>query len=153
MKYLRSAFLVCAVSLASSSTFAQGQNTQPTPDKKEKMDMDNTVMAMSHHHHEMGPHMKITMMRPVRPGDVQRADAVVKTARQVLEKYTDFKAALADGFEIFMPNLPQPMYHFTNYRYALDAQGCFNAEHPTSLLYEKRHDGYKAESERYAPSE
>jgi hypothetical protein len=54
----------------------------------------------------VGSVVKITMMRPVRLGDVQRADAVVKTAGQVLEKYKDYKAALADGFEIFMPNLP-----------------------------------------------
>ncbi len=35
------------------------------------------------------------------------------------------------------------MYHFTNYRYALEAGFHFNPEHPTSLLYEKHGDGYR----------
>ena len=35
------------------------------------------------------------------------------------------------------------MYHFTNYRYALEAESRFNADHPTSLLYEKQGSGFK----------
>ena len=35
------------------------------------------------------------------------------------------------------------MYHFTNYRYAMEAAFNFNPEHPTSLLYEKHGDDYK----------
>jgi hypothetical protein len=61
----------------------------------------------------------------------------------VAEKYTDYKVALADGFKIFMPNVPQKQYHFTNYRYGFEASRHFNPDHPTSLLYEKQGDGYK----------
>ncbi len=101
-------------------------------------------MALSSHHHdEMGPHMKMSVLRSGRPGDEKRAAEVVTRARQLLDKYQDYKTALAAGFEIFMPNLPQPMYHFTNYRYALEAELRFNPEHPTSLLYEKNGAGYK----------
>jgi hypothetical protein len=68
---------------------------------------------------------------------------VVAAARAAAEKYTDYKVALADGFKIFLPNLPQKQYHFTNYRYAFEAAVSFNPEHPTSLLYEKHGDDYK----------
>jgi hypothetical protein len=27
--------------------------------------------------------------------------------------YQDYRKALADGYEIFFPNIPQPQYHFT----------------------------------------
>jgi hypothetical protein len=39
--------------------------------------------------------------------------------------------------------VPQKMYHFTNYSYAMEAAFRFNPEHPTSLLYEKHGDDYK----------
>jgi len=68
---------------------------------------------------------------------------VVAAARKAAEKYTDYKIALADGYKIFLPNLPQKQYHFTNYRYAFEAAISFNPEHPTSLLYEKHGDDYK----------
>lgn len=130
------------------------QNKKPGADSKpDKMEMDQPMMAMpGHHHDEMGPHMRMTTVRPIRSGDEQRAGAVVQTARQVLAKYQDYKTALADGFEIFMPTVPQPMYHFTNYRYALEAENGFNAEHPTSLLYEKRGADYKLIGAMYTAS-
>jgi len=102
--------------------------------------MDHAVAAMSGHM-DMGPHMKMTALRPAQPGDQQRADAVAADARKVLAKYTDYKVALDDGFRIFLPNVPQKQYHFTNYRYAFEARSSFNPEHPTSLLYEKTADG------------
>ena len=48
-----------------------------------------------------------------------------------------------DGFKIFLPDVLQKQYHFTNYAYASEAAFGFNPEHPTSLLYEKQGDGYK----------
>jgi hypothetical protein len=91
---------------------------------------------------EMGPHMKMTAMRELKPGDQEKADEVVKAARKVADKYRDYKVALADGYRIFLPNLPQKQYHFTNYWYAFEASTRFNPEHPTSLLYEKQGNGY-----------
>lgn len=105
--------------------------------------MEPTVNEMSTRHLEMGGHMKMTAVRELRPGDEQRADHVVAAAREVMRKYADYRVALAEGFQIFMPNVPQKMYHFTNYRYALQAAFRFIPEHPTSLLYEKHGDSYK----------
>jgi dienelactone hydrolase len=152
MKHLLSALIICTLSLTIGSTFVLAQNPQPTPDKRDKMEMDNTMMAMSDHHDEMRLHMRMTSMRALRQGDRQRANEIVETSRRVLEKYKDYKAALADGFQIFMPNVPLPMYHFTNYRYALEAESRFNPEHPTSLLYEKQGDSYKVIGAMYTAS-
>jgi hypothetical protein len=63
--------------------------------------------------------------------------------RPAIEKYKDYRVALADGFKIFGPNVPQPQYHFTNYAYALEASFKFDPAHPTSLLYKKTSDGYE----------
>jgi hypothetical protein len=50
-----------------------------------------------------------------------------------MEKYKDYHVALNEGFKIFHPEVPQKQYHFTNYRYAMQAAFNFNPEHPTSL--------------------
>jgi len=94
-------------------------------------------------HMDMGPHMKMTALRPAQPGDAERAQQVVEAARKACAKYMDYHTALADGFKIFHPEVPQKMYHFTNYSYAVQAAFSFNPEHPTSLLYEKHGDEYK----------
>jgi hypothetical protein len=91
----------------------------------------------------MGPHMKMTDLRPARPGDAERAQHVVEVAREVSTKYLDYHVALADGFAIFHPELPQKIYHFVNRDYAGEAAVDFNPEHPTALLYEKHADDYK----------
>ena len=92
---------------------------------------------------DMGPHMKMTALRPPKPGDAARAQQVADEARKASEKYTDYHTALADGYKIFHPEVPQKMYHFTNYGYAMEAAFRFNPDHPTSLLYEKHGDDYK----------
>jgi hypothetical protein len=99
--------------------------------------------SMEEHHMDMGPHMKMTDVRPLKPGDEERAEKVVEAARRVAEKYKDYHTALNDGFQIFLPNVPQKTYHFTNYGYGFEASYGFNPEHPTSLLYEKHGDDYK----------
>ena len=76
-------------------------------------------------------------IRRLRPGDADKAQKVVEAARGVMETYKDYHVALNDGFKIFLPNIPQKQYHFTNYRYGFGARGSFNPDHPTSLLYEK----------------
>ena len=105
-------------------------------------DLANTTTAMSSrsmgHEHGMGPHMHMSSLRNSQPGDADRAQQIVTTARQSLARYHDYQAAEADGFSIFLPKFKQKMYHFTNWRYAMEAEFRFNPEHPTSLLYEKR---------------
>ena len=103
----------------------------------------HAMHAMEGHHMDMGPHMKMTELRPLKPGDQEQAQKVVESARRVAEKYKDYHTALNEGFQIFLPNVPQKTYHFTNYSYAFEAAFDFNPEHPTSLLYEKHGDDYK----------
>src|SRR5579872_3525 len=116
-------------------------------DKDADKDNANDATAHAMHsmegHMDMGPHMKMTALRPAKPGDAERAEKVVEAARKATEKYMDYHVALADGFRIFLPNIKQRMYHFTNYRYGREAATAFNPEHPTSLLYEKHGDDYK----------
>jgi hypothetical protein len=103
----------------------------------------HAMRSMQDRKMDMGPHMKMTTLRELKPGDQEKADQVVAAARKAAETYTDYKTALADGYKIFLPNVPQKQYHFTNYRYAFEAAIQFNPEHPTSLLYEKNGEGYK----------
>jgi hypothetical protein len=108
-------------------------------------DSDTSAHAMHsmEGHMDMGPHMKMTALRSPKPDDRARAEQVVEAARKASEKYLDYHVALADGFQIFHPEVPQKMYHFTSYGYAMEARVRFNPEHPTSLLYEKHGDDYK----------
>jgi hypothetical protein len=112
-------------------------------DKDADSDASAHVMHSMEGHMDMGPHMKMTPLRQPKPGDAARAQQVAEAAKKASEKYTDYHAALTDGFQIFHPEVPQKMYHFTNYSYALEARFHFNPEHPTSLLYEKHGDDYK----------
>jgi len=103
----------------------------------------HAMLSMADRKMDMGPHMKVTTLRDPKPGDQEKADQVVTAARKAAEKYTDYKVALADGYKIFLPNVPQRQYHFTNYRYAFEAAIEFNPERPTSLLYAKNGEEYK----------
>ena len=121
---------------------------------KDDKDADASMHAMRsmEGHMDMGAHMKMTALRPVKPGDAERAGRVVEDARKASTKYIDYHAALADGYKIFHPEVPQKMYHFTNYQYAIEAAFNFNPEHPTSLLYEKHGDDYKLIGVMYTAS-
>jgi hypothetical protein len=101
--------------------------------------------AMSDHDMDesMSAHMYMTTLRPANPADEKRAEEILAQLRPAIEKYKDYRVALADGFKIFGPNVPQPQYHFTNYTYAFEASVAFNPAHPTSLLYKKTSDGYE----------
>jgi hypothetical protein len=104
---------------------------------------------MSDHDMDMGTHMFMTDLRPSNAADEKRAAEILGELRPAIEKYRDYKVALAEGFQIFFPNVPQEHYHFTNYRYGFEAQFGFNAAHPTSLLYKKVGDGYQLEGAMY----
>jgi hypothetical protein len=102
-----------------------------------------TMQSMEGHHMEMGAHMKMTAMRPIQPGDAEKAQQIVVSARAVMEKYKDYHVALDEGFKIFHPEVPQKQYHFTNYKFGAEAFVSMNPDHPTSLLYEKDGEGYR----------
>jgi hypothetical protein len=91
----------------------------------------------------MPGHMYMTALRSPKPGDQKRADAVVEAAKAALAPYQDYRNAIADGYQIFLPNVPQSQYHFTKYEYGLQARSHFDPLKPTSLLYAKTADGYK----------
>ncbi|HEY7402650.1 MAG TPA: hypothetical protein VIB39_03955 [Candidatus Angelobacter sp.] len=136
-----------AFGLLGAFLFAQepSQNQQPSGGQS---DLNTATEAMSHgHHHEghehMGAHMHMTELRKPQPGDAEKAQQVVEAVRPALEKYRDYKVALGEGYRIFLPNVPQKMYHFTNYQYALGEAFRFDPTKPTSLLYEKHGDSYK----------
>jgi len=100
--------------------------------------------AMSDHDmDEMSAHMYMTALRPTNPADERRAEEILAQLRPAIEKYKDYRVALANGFKIFGPDVPQPIYHFTNYAYAFAASFEFDPTRPTSLLYKKTSDGYE----------
>src|SRR5258708_21244774 len=95
------------------------------------------------HHDALSQHMTTTAMRAQTPEDVQRANEVVAQLRAGIKKYRDCHVALNDGFKIFLPNIPQPEYHFTSYRNGFLEALTFDPGRPTSLLYRKTSTGYE----------
>lgn len=112
------------------------------PDADEQAS-EKDAMADMAHMHGSNPHMRMTPMRPIAPADREKAEEVVTQLKAGIEKYRDYHAALNDGFRIFMPNVPQPEYHFTNYSNGFLAAMKFDASKPTSLLYRKTGSGYE----------
>jgi hypothetical protein len=149
--------LAVAFAVLALLSFAPAQTKKPAPNDMPGMEMPastansmnedeggvHAMRSMQGRHMDMGPHMKMTARRDSRAGDAERAAKVVEAARKVAGEYRDYKVALADGFKIFMPNVPQRQYHFTNYEYGFEAVFHFDPAHPTSLLYEKDGEGYK----------
>jgi len=145
--------IVALISTALLCSVAWGQASSPAPANASGSQQSLSGMDMSGHdmsnmgsdkggeatahmmhsmegHMDMGPHMKMTALRQPKPGDATRAQQVADAARKVAEKYEDYRGALADGFKIFFPNVPQKVYHFTSRRYAIEAELRFNPEHP-----------------------
>jgi hypothetical protein len=106
-------------------------------------DMPDHDMA-GEHMGAMSGHMHLSSLRTAAAGDQQRADAVAASAKAAMAPYQDYKKALADGFEIFLPDVAQVQYHFTNYANGRAARSVFDPARPTSLLYKKTPDGQYA---------
>jgi hypothetical protein len=143
---------VAAISLPEPQGSASQGVSQPMPGMDHgQMNMDGSdekasekaaVSDMSRMHGS-GPHMHMTEMRQQTPSDLERANAIVAQLRSGIEKYRDYHVALNDGFRIFLPDLPQPEYHFTSFKNGWSAIGHFDPALPTSLLYRKTADGYE----------
>ena len=129
--------------MSSKTDVPKAGHAEATDREDKDSDASSHVMHSMEGQMDMGPHMKMTALRPAKPGDAARAQQVAEAARKASEKYIDYHLALNDGYKIFHPELPQKMYHFTNYGYAMEAAFRFNPEHPTSLLYEKHGNDYK----------
>jgi hypothetical protein len=90
----------------------------------------------------MGAHMVMTPSRPQTPADLERAHNVMETLRRALVKYHDSRVALSEGYQIFLPTVPQDVYHFTDYRAAQqEYMGHSDPRFPGSLLYVKNSSG------------
>jgi hypothetical protein len=113
-------------------------------DGDEKASEGAAVEDMSGMHHNMHSlHMYMTTVRPQAAGDTERANQIVKELRAGIDKYKDYHMALSDGYKIFLPNIPQPEYHFTSRKNGFLEAFSFDASRPTSLLYKKTATGYE----------
>jgi hypothetical protein len=120
------------------------QETADSTTADEKANARAAVQAMTRgDHNAHASHMTMTEMRQPVAGDTQRANEIVAQLRSGIEKYKDYHVALAEGFHIFLPNVPQPEYHFTSHRNGFLEAFTFDPSHPTSLLYKKTADGYE----------
>ena len=138
-------------SQAMSMPMGQDSHQMPMPLGHEED--AHVTETMSHHHMHMGPHMKLTDSRPVNAEDQKKADVIVTLLREELSKYKDYHAAIQDGYLPYLPNLPQPEYHFTNYGYGYNSAFKFDPAHPTSLLYKRTGNGYELLGAMYTARE
>jgi hypothetical protein len=104
---------------ASGSQDAQGTDHSQMPGMNmgdEQANEKAAVHDMTRGHHDASSlHLFMTSPRPQTQEDVQRANEILEQLRAGIEKYKDNHVALNEGYKIFLPNLPQPEYHFTNY--------------------------------------
>jgi len=83
------------------------------------------------------PHMSMTELRPLQPGDQARADAILAAAKKAAERYRDYRKAQAEGYTIFMPKQQQDVYHFIRESPHSDDKERFDPDQPPALLYTK----------------
>lgn len=90
----------------------------------------------------LNAHMVMTSLRPQTPQDLARAHDVLDTLGHALAPYHDSRVPLSQGYRIFLPTVPQEVYHFTNYAASQqEYMGNFDLAHPGSLLYVKNSSG------------
>jgi len=159
MKLPRTAIALFAAAVFLPFPYVDAQQTQP----QNQADMGSMNMSDMQHDSATNPdaarsamdamsgemnmnaHMFMTALRPENPADDKRAAEIVETLRKSIDRYKDYRVALADGYKIFLPNIPQRQYHFTNDRHAFKALFRFDPSQPTSLLYKKVNGGYELE--------
>jgi len=138
-----SAFLGALPQLALQSTGPQSSATVETITTTDLyrnpcdtvMDTMKGMSVMGESMEAMTNHMCVTPTRPELTGDEDRAKAVVDQVRAAIEKYKDYKKAIADGYIQANPTVDQPQFHFTNDANAKYADTVFDPTRPTSLLY------------------
>ena len=91
----------------------------------------------------MQPHMRWTARRAANREDEIQASEIAHTLRRAMIKYADYREALRDGYEPFLPQVAQPRYHFTNRWHGFKGAFRFDPTKPTSLLYKKTPAGYE----------
>jgi len=111
-----------------------------------------TVSSMSASHAHLGPHFRWTTLRPANRADQATAWDIVRQLRQALAPYREYRVAIHDGYEPFLPNVKQPHYHFTRKWNGFKAAFRFDPKEPTSLLYKETPDGYELEGAMFTAS-
>lgn len=96
---------------------------------------DPNMSVMGQSMAAMANHMYITPLRAKQPGDEQKAKAVVAEVKAAIERYQDYRRALADGYIVANPKVDQPQYHFNNEANVREADSHFDPRKPSSLLY------------------
>ncbi|MGH9715579.1 MAG: hypothetical protein ACRD4R_02455 [Candidatus Acidiferrales bacterium] len=99
--------------------------------------------AMSDSGLDSNPHVYVTVPRDQTAADRQRAEEILSILRNSMAKYKDYRAAIADGYQPFMPKTDQPLYWFISNRNAYASAYEFNPGHPTCLLYKKSKGAYR----------
>ncbi len=98
---------------------------------------DMSAMGM-----DMGHHMVMSAPRTPTQADLERAQDLLATLHRALLPYRNYRVALSRGLKIFLPTVPQDVYHFVDYPASTEEyQGHFDASRPGSLLYVKNPDG------------
>ena len=126
----------CSSSPSRAQRAASSDSTEAVAARVADAEMSGMAMDM-----DRDPHMHMSARRVATAADSARAAALAIQIRTALAKYRDVRVAIADGFKQFLPNVPQPIYHFTNYRSAIEEAFRFDPAKPTSLLYRKNPDG------------
>jgi len=151
-----SAHLYCTVALALTLgaallTGPLGYAFQRDQDKGSMPGMEMSGMGPSME--AMSGHVIITPLRPKQPGDDEKSKALVAQLKATIERYKDYRKALADGYFIANPKLRQPQYHFMNKANTQEADVHFDASKPTALLYRQTPMlEYKLEGAMYTAS-
>lgn len=118
--------------------------SMPGMDMEQNKSSEKQAMVdMENMHHGSNAHMHMTAARQANDADKGRAEEIVNELRAGIEKYRDYRVALSEGYQIFLPNVPQREYHFTNYKNGFLEALAFDASRPTSLLYKKTAGGYE----------
>jgi len=128
-----------SVVMVLAPSLAQQPQSQPMADMPGmKMNVKGGASDMG----DMGPsmmamagHMYVTPLRPIQPGDPEKARAIVAQVKAAIERYKDYHKALADGYVIGNPNVDEPQFHFNKEANVKEAEQHFDPTRPSSLLY------------------
>ena len=64
-----------------------------------------TVSSMAGSHAHLGPHFRWTSLRAANQADQATAWDILRQLRQALAPYREYRAAINDGFEPFLPSV------------------------------------------------
>jgi hypothetical protein len=108
------------------TTACQARRSGEAPLETSAADSSDPHAAAAAHQAMMGPmsadpHLVLTPARVPTAAEPGRAAGLLAAMRTALAPYRDVRVAESAGFHQFLPGLKQPVYHFTNRRWALEA--------------------------------